>query len=67
MLSNMVSQITSLHQVDHQVNVVSILESVVHIDQERMVELRQKFLLIHNRVDTPLTNDTGFSHLFHSK
>ena len=57
----MVSKVSSKHQVDYQVQVLSVLEGIVHVDKKaipkrlaqivlRVAERRQEHLLIHDRV-----------------
>ena len=65
-LANMISQVSSVQYVHNQVKVLSILESVVHVDNERVVQLSQDLSFVHNRLDATLCNDSGFGHLLHS-
>ena len=64
-LANVVSEITSVQQVHHQVQTLSVLESIVHVDEKRVVELSQDLALIHDRLDTPLRENSRFAHLLH--
>ena len=54
MLSDMESQVTARHQINDQVKVVTVFKGVVHVHEELMIELAQKFLFIHYRVHTSL-------------
>jgi len=37
MLSEVISEISTLHDVNHEVKIFSILESIVHVDQEAII------------------------------
>ena len=50
----MVTQVSSLHEVNYKIQIISILEGVVHVYQERMVQLRKELLFVHDRVHTSL-------------
>ena len=63
--AHVISQVASCQQVHHQVQSFSILESIIHIDNERMLQPTQQFSFIHHRMDTFFTNDFCFEHLFH--
>lgn len=39
-LSNMKSQVTSRHEIHHQVQILSILKSKYHVNEEGMLQLR---------------------------
>ena len=47
-LANMVPQITTLHEIDHQVEIVTVLEGVVHVNEEWMVQLAEELFLVHH-------------------
>lgn len=61
----MVSQIASREQIHYQIQVLSVLESVVHVDNEGVVELGENLPLIHDRLDTSFSYNTRLVHLFH--
>ena len=63
----MVSQVTSSHQVNDKVQVLPIVECIVHVDEERVVELAQELFFIDYRVNTPLGDDSCLKHLLHCK
>lgn len=65
MLSKVIAEVTPRHQVNHQVQVFLIFESVLHVDQERVVQLYQKLLLIEDRVHRSLHDDACFRHFLH--
>ena len=44
----MVPEVSSFHEVEHEVKRVSILEGVVHVDDEGRVELRQQYTFVHH-------------------
>ena len=61
----MVSKIASRHQVNDEVEVLSIRKRELHVHEEGMVELAEEFLLVHDRVDTALGDDPRLGHFFH--
>jgi hypothetical protein len=61
----MVSQITTVQQVHYQVQALSVLESVVHVDEERVVKLSEDLPLIHDRLNTSLRKNSRFAHFLH--
>ena len=65
-LTDVVPQITTVEKVHNQVERLAVLESVVHINKERAVELRQYLALIHNTFDAAFCQDSGLVHFFHS-
>ncbi len=52
--ANVISQVATIEQVHHEIEVLSVLEGVVHIHQEWTVELRENLALVHNTLHTPL-------------
>jgi len=46
--SNVIPQVTTLHEIDHEVEVVTVLERIVHVDQEWMVQLTEELFLVHH-------------------
>ena len=48
LLADVISEITSRHVINDEVQVVSILERVVHIDEEWVAELAQELFLVHH-------------------
>lgn len=64
-LADMVPQVTARHEVDNEIEVVSVFEGVVHIHEEWVIKLAEELLLVHDRVDTALGDDSGLRHLFH--
>ena len=47
-LADMIPQITTLHEIDNEVEVVSVLERIVHVHEEWMVQLTKELFLIHH-------------------
>lgn len=47
-LAYVVAQVSSVQDVHHQVQVLSVLESVVHVDYERVVQLRENLAFVHD-------------------
>lgn len=64
----MVAEVAAREQVHDEVQVLPVLEGVVHIDQERMMlELGEDAPLAHDRLDAPLRQDPCLAHLLHGK
>lgn len=61
----MVAQVAAVEQVHDQVQVVAVLEGVVHVDQERTVQLREDLALVHDRLDAALGEDARLAHFLH--
>jgi hypothetical protein len=60
-----VPQVTSCEQVHDQVQVLTVLESIVHVYQEGTVEEGEDLPLIHDRLNTSLGEDSGLVHFLH--
>lgn len=66
--ADVVAKVTARKQVHNQIQVLSILKSIVHVDEERMVlELSKDAPLAHNGLDTALGQDPGLAHLLHGE
>ncbi len=65
MLADVISEVATGQHVHHQIQVVSILERVVHVDDEGVVQLCEDLPLVHNRFDAPLSDDACFGHFLH--
>lgn len=63
--SYMVSQISTIQVIHHQIKILSVLKRTCHIDKKRMVKLSQESPFIHHRVDRLFINDLGLLHLLH--
>ena len=63
----MVAKVSSWQVVHDKVKVFSILKGVVHVDDERILELRQDLPLINDWLDAALCYYSCFTHLFHGK
>lgn len=61
----MVSQVSAVDVVHDEVKVLSVLEGVVHVDEEGMADPGQEVAFIHDRVDRLLHDDLGLIHLLH--
>jgi hypothetical protein len=57
MLANMVAQIPTREHVHHEIEILPILEGIVHIDDERVVELGENLPLVHDRLNTALCDN----------
>ena len=65
MLADVITEVTPREHVHHQIQVVSILEGVVHVDDEWVVELCEDLPLVHHRFNAPLCDDAGLGHFLH--
>ena len=65
MLADVITEVASGQHVHYQIQVVSILERVVHIDDEGVVQLCEDLPLVHHRFDAPLRDDACFRHFLH--
>ena len=61
----MVTEITARQIVHDQIEVLSVLERVVHVDDEHILKLREDLPLVDNRFDTALGDDPRLGHLLH--
>lgn len=62
-LPQVVPEITTRHQVADEVDVVTILEGVLHIHDERVTELGEELPLSHNGVQGPPAHNPRLLHL----
>jgi hypothetical protein len=65
MLANVISEVSTGQQVHHEIQIFSILKSIVHVDYERIVELCKNLPFVHNGFYASLGDNTGLGHLFH--
>lgn len=63
----MVAQVSTRQVVHDKVEVLSVLEGVIHVDDERVLELLQNLPLVHDRLDAALGDYPGLAHLLHGK
>jgi hypothetical protein len=66
MLADVIPEVPTVEEVHHEVEVLSVLERIVHVDYERVVQLSENLALVHDRLDRPLCNDSRFRHFLHS-
>ncbi len=59
-----VPQVPACQQVHQQVQVLTVLEGLVQVDQKGVVQLSQDLLLVHDRLDTFLGQHLGLRHHF---
>lgn len=55
-VSDMIAKISSFHEIENQVQSISVLEGEVHIDHKRTVELREKNPFVHYALHTLLSH-----------
>lgn len=65
MLADVITEIATRQHVHHQIQVVPILEGIVHVDNEWVVELCKDLPLVHHRFDAPLSDDACLRHFLH--
>lgn len=65
-LAYVISQVSSIQNIHHEVQVLSVLESIVHIDYEGIVQLSENLSLVHDWLDASLCNNPCLRHLLHS-
>ena len=61
----MVAKVTAREVVHHQIQVVFILECVLHIDEVLITQLRKDSSLIHDRTNRAFVDYSGLGHLLH--
>ena len=62
----MVAEVASTQVVHDQVQVLAVLERVVHVDDEDVVQLNQNLPLVDYAAHASLGHDPRLAHLFHS-
>ena len=63
--ANVIPQVTPRQVVHDQVKVFSILESVIHVDDKRVIELCEYLSFIHNTFETAFRQYARFGHFLH--
>ena len=58
LVANVISQVSSLHQIEDQVEGISILEGKVHIDNKGRGELGEQHPLVHDTLDALLGHNS---------
>lgn len=61
----MVSEVAALHEIKHEIESFSVLESIVHVDNKRGIQGGQQFLLIDDTLDTFLRQDSSIKGQLH--
>lgn len=67
MTTNVVTQVTTREVIHDKVKVLTILEGVVHVDDEWILQLSQDLALVDDRLDTAFGYDSCLAHLLHGK
>ena len=60
----MEAQVAALHQVQHQVQRVTVLEGEVHVDHEGRTELGQQHALVHHALHALLRHHATYHHTY---
>lgn len=63
--ANVVSQVSAVDVVHDEVEILSVLEGVVHVDEEWVADPGEQVAFVHDRVDGLLHDDLGLVHLLH--
>ena len=63
--TDVVPQVTSREIVHYQVEIFSILESVIHVDNEGVIELCEYLPFIHNTFETAFREYARLGHFLH--
>jgi hypothetical protein len=61
----MISQVAAGDDISDEEDVLVVLKSVKHIDQEGVFKLTQELPFVYYRLDTFLLNDSALRHFFH--
>lgn len=64
-LANMVAEVSTIEDVHYKVQVLSILEGIVHVDNERVMELGKDLSFVHYWLYAALRYDPRLRHLLH--
>ena len=51
MLADVIPEVSAVEEVHNKIEVLSILEGIVHVDYEWVVKLRENLALVHDRFD----------------
>lgn len=62
-----ISHISSITVIKNQEQILTVLESTMHINEKLAFEIGQEFALIHDTVNWSLRDDFYFLHFFESK
>lgn len=65
--SDMISQISAVYVVHDEIDVLSVLKGIGHIDEKMVSNSSQKVSLVHYRADGLFEDDFGFVHFFHGE
>jgi hypothetical protein len=61
----MVTEISSTEQIHDEIQVLSVLESIVHIHQERTVKLCKDRTFVQDRFHRSFSEYASFTHFLH--
>ena len=61
-----VPEVTAFHKVDDEVEVLPVLEGVVHVDDEVVADLLEEEAFVHYAVSAALEDDAGLEHFLES-
>ena len=66
--TNVIPEVASGQQIHHEVQILPVLEGIVHIDKKRVVlQFREDSALAHHGLDAPLRQDPRLAHFLHRK
>ncbi len=65
--SDMITEVSAVYVVHYEINVLSVLKGICHIDEKGVSDSRQKVPFVHDRTNGFFEDDFGFVHLFHGE
>lgn len=66
MLRQMVPQVAPRQVVHHQVQILTVLKRIMHINNVHILQLGENLSLVYNRFDRSFVDDPCLWHFFHS-
>lgn len=66
-LRDVVPEVAPVEQVHDEVEVLAVLEGVVHVHEERVLQRRQQLALVHHAAHGPLRDNSALEHLLHGE
>ena len=63
--ANVVTEVATRQIVHHKVQVLSVLERIIHVNDEDILKLGEDLALVDDGLDTALRDDSSLWHLLH--
>ena len=67
MSADMVPEVTTVQKIHDEVQVLTVLKCIVHVDEERIMKLRKDLPLVHDRFHASFCENSGFAHFLHGE